>query len=58
MLGAAARLLPLPEEELRIVLAEWFESRSGETADLILRLFDAGQAAARNEHLVDEFATA
>lgn len=57
MLGAAAHLLPLPEEQLRVVLAEWFEARAGES-EAVLRLFDAGKAAARNEHLVDEFASA
>jgi indolepyruvate ferredoxin oxidoreductase, beta subunit len=51
ILGAAAHLLPIPVEELRQVVEETFADRP--TAG---RLFDAGRAAARNEHLVDEFA--
>lgn len=51
MLGAAANLLPIPEEELRSVLSEVFAS-----GQMTLKAFDAGKAAVRNEHLVDEFA--
>lgn len=58
MLGASAHLLPLPEEELRVLLVEWFDSRGGDAGESMVRLFDAGKAAARNDHLVDEFASA
>jgi indolepyruvate ferredoxin oxidoreductase beta subunit len=46
VLGAAARFLPFPPDDLRACVEELFGARSSRLRDLNLRAFDAGMAAA------------